>query len=161
MLATSAHTNVKTKVSEIMEKQDTINLLKECDAGTKMAVSSIDDVIENVQDRHLYDLLKDSKAHHEKLGNEIHEMLNQRGLPEKDPPVIASGMSWMKTNMKMTMEPGDQTVADLITDGCNMGVKSLNEYLNECEDADESIKEICHRLISMEQQLCDDMAAYL
>ena len=144
-----------------MEKQDTINLLKECDAGTKMAVSSIDDVIENVRDDGLYRVLRKSKEHHEKLGNEIHEMLNDRGIAEKEPPVIASGMSWMKTNMKLTMEPGDHTVADLITDGCNMGVKSLNEYLNKYEDADESIKDICHRLIGMEQDLCKDMAAYL
>ena len=144
-----------------MEKQDTINLLKECDAGTKMAVSSIDDVIENVQDEKLYKVLRKSKAHHTELGNEIHEMLNQRGLSEKDPSVIASGMSWMKTNMKLMMEPSDETIADLMTDGCNMGIKSLNEYLNRYEDADPSIKDICSRLISMEEQLRDDISEYL
>lgn len=144
-----------------MEKQDTINLLKECDAGTKMAVSSIDDVIESVQDEKLYKVLNKSKANHTRLGNEIHEMLNDRGLSEKEPSVIASGMSWMKTNMKLMMEPSDETIADLMTDGCNMGVKSLNEYLNQYEDADESIKNICHRLISMEEQLRDDISEYL
>ena len=144
-----------------MEKQDTINLLKECDAGTKMAVSSIDDVIDCVNDVNFYKMLNKSREHHEKLGNEIHSMLNERGLEGKDPSMMASGMSWMKTNMKMMMEPSDETVADLITDGCNMGIKSLNEYLNEYEDADESIKEICHRLISMEESLCEDVAAYL
>lgn len=144
-----------------MEKQDTINLLKECDAGTKMAVSSIDDVIESVQDEKLYKVLNKSKANHTELGNEIHEMLNERGLCEKEPSVIASGMSWMKTNMKLMMEPSDETIADLMTDGCNMGVKSLNEYLNQYEEADESIKNICHRLISMEEQLRDDISEYL
>lgn len=144
-----------------MEKQDTINLLKECDAGTKMAVSSIDDVIESVQDEKLYKVLNKSKAHHTELGNEIHEMLNERGISEKDPSPMASSMSWMKTNFKMMMEPSDETIADLMTDGCNMGIKSLNEYLNEYEDADESIKDICHRLISMEEQLRDDIEEYL
>ncbi len=144
-----------------MEKQDTINLLKECDAGTKMAVSSIDDVIESVQDEKLYKVLNKSKAHHTELGNEIHEMLNERGLSEKDPSAMASSMSWMKTNFKLMMEPSDETIADLMTDGCNMGVKSLNEYLNQYEDADQSIKDICNRLISMEEQLRDDIAEYL
>jgi hypothetical protein len=88
-------------------------------------------------------------------------MLNERGLSEKEPSVIASGMSWMKTNMKLMMEPSDETIADLMTDGCNMGVKSLNEYLNQYEDADESIKNICHRLISMEEELRDDISEYL
>jgi len=151
----------KKKVSGVMEKKDTINLLKECDAGTKMAVSSIDDVIDCVENKKMYDSLKKSKAHHEKLGSEIHIMLNERGIGEKDPPAMAKGMSWMKTNMKMVMDPSDETVAELITDGCNMGIKSLHEYMNEYEDADESIKEICNRLISMEEALCQDMAEYL
>lgn len=144
-----------------MEKQDTINLLKECDAGTKMAVSSIDDVIESVQDEKLYKVLNKSKAHHTELGNEIHEMLNERGISEKDPSAIASSMSWLKTNMKLMMEPSDETIADLMTNGCNMGIKSLNEYLNDYEDADSSIKDICNRLISMEEQLRDDIKEYL
>ena len=33
-----------------MENKDTINLLKECDSGTKMAVASIDEVLERIQD---------------------------------------------------------------------------------------------------------------
>jgi hypothetical protein len=144
-----------------MGKQDTGNLLKECDAGTKMAVSSIDDVMDYVEDDKLYRVLVKSREHHEKLGNEIHRMLNERGLAEKDPSIMASGMSWMKTNMKMMADPSDQTIAELITDGCNMGVKSLNEYLNEYEEADESIRDICSRLIGMEQALCEDVAAYL
>lgn len=144
-----------------MEKQDTINLLKECDAGTKMAVSSIDDVIDYVENVKLFKLLNKSKAHHTEFGNEIHAMLNERGISEKDPSMMASSMSWMKTNVKLMMEPSDETIADLITDGCNMGIKSLNEYLNEYEDADDTIKDMCQQLISMEQQLCDDVAEYL
>jgi hypothetical protein len=45
-------------------------------------------------------------------------------------------MSWMKTNMKLSMEDSDATIADLMTDGCNMGVKSLNRYLNQYKAAD-------------------------
>ena len=39
-------------------------------------------------------------------------------------------MSWMKVGVKMGLDDSDKTVADLMTDGCNMGVKSLNRYLN-------------------------------
>ena len=74
---------------------------------------------------------------------------------------MAKGMSWMKTNMKMTMDSSDATVADLITDGCNMGVKTLNRYLNQYKAADEKSKAICGELISIEEQLCKDLRAYL
>ena len=113
-----------------MEHTDSVKLLKECDAGSKMAVASIDDVLEKVTNSELKDLLQESKEHHEKLGNEIHSILNERGKSEKDPNPVAKGMSWMKTNMKLGMDDSDATVADLITDGCNMGVKSLHKYIH-------------------------------
>lgn len=87
-----------------MENQDTISLLKECDSGTKMAVTSIDEVLGKVQDSDMKSLLTESKMHHEKLGNEIHSLLIEHGSEEKDPSAMAKSMSWLKTNMKVGME---------------------------------------------------------
>ena len=67
----------------------------------------------------------------------------------------------MKTNMKMTMDNSDSTVADLITDGCNMGVKTLNRYLNQYKAADEESKAVCGKLISIEEKLSKDLQKYL
>ena len=75
--------------------------------------------------------------------------------------MMAKGMSWMKTNMKMTMDDSDATIADLLTDGCNMGVKSLNRYLNQYKAADAASKELCGRLVSIEEELCHSLRAYL
>lgn len=140
---------------------DTVKLLRECDAGTKMAVTSIDEVLEKVRDTEMKQLLQESKDHHEKLGDEIHSLLNSHGTEEKDPPAMAKGMSWMKTNMKMSMDASDATVADLITDGCNMGIKSLNKYLNQYKAADHKSKDISTKLISIEEKLCKDLSKYL
>ena len=63
--------------------------------------------------------------------------------------------------MKLSMEDSDRTVADLMTDGCNMGVKSLNRYLNQYEAADEVSKDITKRLINLEQKLAIDIREYL
>lgn len=144
-----------------MENNDTIYLLKECDAGTKMGVTSIDEVLENVQNQELKQLLSKSKEHHSQLGNEIHSLLLEYHSEEKDPNAMAKGMSWLKTNMKMTMDNSDATVADLITDGCNMGVKSLYRYLNQYPAADQKVKDICRKLIGIEEELCRDLHQYL
>ena len=125
-----------------MGNDDTIKLLKECDAGSKMAVSSIDDVLDNIKSTELLELLKETKKHHEKLGNDLHAMLNEHQAEEKEPSMIAKGMSKMKTNMKMGMDSSDATIADLITDGSNMGVKSLYRYLNQYKMADDTTKDI-------------------
>lgn len=144
-----------------MEINDTIHLLKECDAGTKMAVESIDEVLEKVTDSDMKQLLTKSREHHEKLGNEIHSRLLSLGSEDKEPSAMAKGMSWMKTNVKMGMNNSDATVADLLTDGCNMGVKSLHKYLNQYQAADNDSKGLCKRLVDIEEQLCRDLRSYL
>lgn len=144
-----------------MESQDTISLLKECDSGTKMAVTSIDEVLDKVQDTAMKNLLTESKQHHEKLGNEIHSLLLEHNSEEKEPSPMAKSMSWIKTNIKVGMNESDAAVADVITDGCNMGVKSLHKYLNQYQDADKASKSICKRLVSIEEELCKDLKDYL
>jgi len=144
-----------------MENTDTIKLLQECDAGTKMAVASIDEVLEKVCNPDMKQLLQESKNHHKKLESEIQSLLDSYKSEEKEPNPIAKGMSWMKINMKMNMDCSDETVADLITDGCNMGIKSLNKYLNQYNMANNSSKEICIKLISIEEQLCKELRKYL
>lgn len=144
-----------------MNSRDSVNLLKECDAGSKMAVTSLEEILEKAENEDLKKLLIETKKHHEKLGNEIHVLLEEYNSEEKEPNPMAKGMSWMKTAMKMGIHDSDQTIADLITDGCNMGIKSLYKYRNQYPDADAKVKELCSRLISIEVQLRKELRAYL
>ena len=144
-----------------MIEQDTIKLLRECDAGVKMGITSIDDVLSHVQKEAFYKKLTTCKEEHDKLQGEIQQLLGKYHDQGKNPNPIAKGMSWMKTNMKMALEDTDRTVASLMTDGCNMGVKSLNRYLNQYEAADEVSKDIAKRLINLEEQLTIDIRQYL
>lgn len=143
------------------ENDDTIYLLKECDAGTKMAISSLDEVLEKVNDSNMKHLLIESKGHHEKLRDEIFDQLMRKNSEEKDPNPIAKSMSWLKTNMKIGMDDSDATVADLLTDGCDMGIKSLHRYLNQYKAADDASKDFCNRLITIEEQLRQSLHPYL
>ena len=144
-----------------MIEQDTIKLLRECDAGVKMGVSSIDEVLDYVKSDSLKKRLTDCKNEHDKLSSEIEELLNKYKDEGKNPEPIAKGMSWMKTNIKLIMNESDHTIADLITDGCNMGVKSLNKYLNKYKAADEVSKDITKRLINLEEKLTIDIRSFL
>ena len=144
-----------------MIEQDTIRLLRECDAGIKMGIESIDEVLEYVGSEGLSEKLSKCKAEHEKLNGEVQKLLDKYHDEGKDPNPIAKGMSWVKTNMKLGMHENDKTVADLITDGCDMGVKSLSRYLNQYTAADERSKDLAKRLIGLEEKLGVDVRAYL
>jgi len=144
-----------------MINEDTIKLLRECNAGIKMGVTSIDDVLPMTKSEKLMELLKKCKDEHEKLGDETHVLLNEYEDSEKDPNPVAKVMSWITTNVKLMLNPTDKEVAHLMTDGCNMGVKSLNEYLNKYEAAEEKVKDITKRLINLEGRLAEDIRSYL
>ena len=144
-----------------MIESDTIKLLRECDAGIKMGVASIDDVLDRVRSDKLRKLLADCKDEHDKLKEEIQILLDEYHDDGKEPNLMAKSMSWMKTNMKIMTDSSDETIADLMTDGCNMGVKSLNKYLNQYKAADEKTKDITKRLINLEEKLTVDIRSFL
>ena len=144
-----------------MIEQDTIKLLRECDAGIKMGIKSIADVEKYVKSSEMKELLSSCRCDHEKLEKEIDTMLEKYQDNGKNPNPIATGMSWMKTSLKLGLHATDAIIADLMTDGCNMGVKSLSGYLNQYKAADERSKDITKRLIKLEDRLATDMRAYL
>ena len=145
-----------------MVHEDTIKLLRECCAGIKMGVSAIDEVLPRVKSEELKTVLKKSKEEHERLERETQEMLADYGDDGKNPNPMAEGMSWLKTNMMLgfSSDP-DKTVSGLITDGCDMGVKSLNRYLNQYEAAEERVKDISKKLIAAEEHLEQGVRDYL
>lgn len=144
-----------------MVEQDTIKLLRECDSGIKMGISAIDEVMEYAHSSEMRHYLMDSSKENEKLKNDLQKVLDDYHDNGKDPNPIAKGMSWVKTNVKLKMEESDSTIAELMTDGCNMGIKSLSRYLNQYKAADERSKDLTKRLIKAEEKLSQNMRQFL
>lgn len=144
-----------------MIEKDTVRLLRECDAGVKMGVNSIEDVVDSVKAAPLKQILEEAKRRHKVMEKEILSMLDSYGDDGKRANPIARGMSHVMTEMKLAMKGNDATVADLMTDGCNMGVKSLSKYLNEYKAASEESKNVAQRLIALEEKLAVDIREYL
>ena len=144
-----------------MVEPDSVKLLRECDAGVKMGIDSINQVLNYASDQKLKDSLISCREEHNRLNEDIQRELGRFHDDGKNPNPIAQGMSWIKTNVELVMNESDKTIANLITDGCNMGVKSLNQYLNQYEAAEEYAKDITKKLIKLEEKLRDEIRDYL
>ncbi|MGN0659292.1 MAG: hypothetical protein ACI4LA_06765 [Emergencia sp.] len=144
-----------------MIEPDTIRLLRECDAGISIGITSIDDVLDYVQNAAFHRYLAVCREEHDKLQRELQNLLERYHDEGKEPNLMAKGMSWMKTNVKLAMDGSDETIADLMTDGCNMGVKSLSQFLNRYQAADAEAKDIALRLISLEENLAASIRPFL
>lgn len=143
------------------KESDTIHLLRECDAGIQMGITAIEEVIDYVKEDKFRQLLETCKDKHETLRKDLEKILKEHKEEGKDPNPMVRGMSWMKTKGKLAIDASDPTAADLITDGCNMGVKSLHRYLNQYQDAEEDVKDLAKRLINLEEKLSVDIRGYL
>ena len=142
-------------------KNDTVDLLKECDAGVKTAVNSIDEVLSDIRSEDLRRIMDDSRLKHQSIGDGIHSDLSSLDEKGKDPSPVARAMTWMKINWKMTEKADDSTIAELMYDGCSMGVKSIAKYLNRYKDADNSSKTYAKHLIEIEDTLMTDLRTFM
>ena len=145
-----------------MTNDDTLSLLKECDAGVKMATASLDDVREHVETPELRAILNTSRQQHELIGREVQDVLEKHGGHDRDPHPIARKMARMKTNA--TMKKNDNTekaAAKIVVEGCRMGAQSLRGYLDEYKGADVPSRALCRTLVAVEEQLANDASAYL
>lgn len=141
--------------------EDSINLLKECNSGCKNATDSMEQIMPYVKDEALKRLIADYNKKHVELGDECHEILNENGKDEKDPPKITKAMAWMGTEIKLLIDAESDKIADILVDGCSMGIKSLSRYSNQYRNAESKIKDICFELISLEQDFMNELLMYL
>lgn len=144
-----------------MYRNDTCKLLGECDAGIQMAVQAIDDVLPVVESPHLRQELSNSRRTHERLRAQARDLLEKHQSVGKAPNAMAKSMNWLKTNVRLAVQPGDQSVADLMIDGCNMGVKTLHRYCNRYPDAGADAVQLVGQVIEEEQRLTRDIQSYL
>ena len=140
---------------------DTVNLLKECNAGCKSATNSMEQVMEYVKNEKLRALIDRYNDSHIKIGDECHDILNSLGEQEKDPQKISAMMAKVGTDMKLMMENTTRKVADLLVDGCNMGIKSLCRYINQYTTADETSIKLAKKLVSLEKDFMNELLEYL
>lgn len=147
---------VKREVS-----QDTVELLKECDAGCKMAIDSMEQIGKFVTDDKLKSIIKKYNGDHIRMEEDIHRALNNIGAEEGEPSPIAKAYSWIQSEVKMMMKGDTKQAASLLTDGCNMGVKSLCEYKNTYKAADDKSVAICEKLCDIETKMAGDLQAFL
>lgn len=143
-----------------MDKQ-TVTLLKECNAGCKMAVGSIDRINEFLMNAELEQTLTAYKEQHKKLEEESSKLLAELGERGQQPDKIASAFSWITTEVKLLVKDDSTQIAKILMNGCNMGIQSISECMNKCPDASHDSVSLAKKLVKCEEKLMEDMKKYL
>ena len=126
-----------------------------------MGASAIAKVMPHVKDHELKSKLSTCRDTHNALGNQTKRLLTEAREDTKSAHPIAQMMSDVKVSVSMMMGGGDKRIASVMTDGCDMGIKSLNRYLNQYKNADKRSRGIAEELIASEEYLELTMRSYL
>lgn len=141
--------------------EDTRKLLEECNSGCKMALGSMKQVKEYIQDEKLKKIVESYKQKHKQLEIESSNLLKGAGNSEKEPGVMASMFSWFTTEMKLMIEDDGHQIAKLMMDGCNMGIQSISEYQNKYKEASKEATELAKKLVKTEENFMQEMKQFL
>ncbi len=142
-------------------KKDTTRLLRECAAGAKMGERSLNLAVAKMKSGELKNTLESASETHAIIGDEARKMLYSARQNEKQPNPISTLMSEGKIKAACAISPKPETIASLMTDGCNMGAKSLTKALAKYPAASPQARFLCQRLITAEDNLRDRLRKYL
>jgi len=141
--------------------KDSVELLKECDAGLEMAISSLEQVKPEAKAENFTNMLEKYYNNHIKIQKDIDQKLVEYHSDGKKANPLAETMSSMKTNFKLMTNRTDQEIADLMMDGCNMGIKSVSKYMNQYANANQDIIQLANDIIVLEQNFSNELRQYL
>ena len=143
-----------------MEEQ-TLHILNECSSGCKMAIHSMQQILEYVENEKLEQVIMAAERKHKEIAARTAKALTSYGEKGKKPGAAAETFAWLTTEMKMLIRDDSSQIAKIMTNGCNMGIQSIMEVLNENPEADRESKNIAGDLVKAEEQFADELKAFL
>lgn len=140
---------------------NTIELLKECSKGCKMAIESMTQVMPDIKSKEMESMVRKCLDEHITLDEKFGKMLGELHKNEGTPGKMATAFSWLSTEMKLMQNKEDKMIAKIMMDGCNMGIQSVSEYINKYTDADKESIETAKKLVDTEEKFMNDLKKYL
>lgn len=138
-----------------------IELLQECNSGEKMAISSMNQVLGFVKDEKLRNVIDKYKRKHEELERECEKLLAECKEEGKEPGIVATAFSTISTNIKLALNEDDSKIAEIMMDGCNMGIKSVCKYQNECLEVSKESKSHAEQLVRTEEEFMKELKSFV
>ena len=142
-------------------EEHTKKLLEECNSGCKMAVNSMDQVSEYIEDEKLSQVVGVYRDKHKKIEDKSSELLQRYGETGKEPGAAASVFSWFTTEIKLMLKDDRNQIAKLLMDGCNMGIQSISEAVNDNPEASRESKAAAKRLVKELENFMKDLKPFL
>ncbi len=137
---------------------DNKRLLREVALGCRCACESIRISEKYSKNKAQRELLYKYATEHKSLGERARALLGGNYPPRASMPVL---MTRAHTNLSLTLRSDAPRIADLMLNGCNMGMKSIAGAKNKSPDAGAEAIALANELIRTEENMHHDMLKFV
>ena len=128
--------------------------------NVEMGVDGIDMVVDHVHGKELKDTMLRQRKEYADYFNKVDNLLKENRVEPEDLPMIAKVSSTVMTKMKNIAERTDESIAEDMIKGTNMGIIKLMGHLNDFHGS-QNISSITEDLIEYEKKSIEQLEAFL
>ena len=137
-------------------------VLAEIYRNAQLALTSIVDILPEVDDEEIKEELIRQHEEYEKVCSEAASLATRYDLDLKEPSPIKKAMMWSAIKMGTANDNSSQNIAQMMIRGTVTGITSLKTSLTDGEkDMDGEVKKLLNELINMEEGFEKNLKKFL
>lgn len=146
------------------EEKNKINkdTLDELNKGCAMGMDAIRNILEKVEDKKFKKVLEKEFDKYKDIHHRIEKKYEEFSREEPtETSAMNKVMTWSMTEMKLMKDQSDSKIAELLSQGTNMGIIEGRKLLNHKEKLDKEVEKILTDFIEMQEESVEIYKEYL
>ncbi|MGN1061812.1 MAG: hypothetical protein ACI4RO_01670 [Candidatus Scatosoma sp.] len=149
-------------MEEKKERKKSEELLAEVYRNCQLALESISDVLDEVEDEPLKEEIVRQHEEYEKISAKAAMLAKDKALEVKEPNPMKKAMMWTSVKMNTLADNSRSHIADMMIQGTVMGLTSLKtSYSERPENDDKEISALAGELIALEENFEERLKTFL
>ena len=115
------------------------DFLNELHKAGKAAIVGIDNIKNEIKNNSLLNLIKKQNDYYEKYIKDLKKLAVDYDFTPDDISIFMKANSFVASKVETMICKSDEKVTEIMINGTKMGIKQMNELINEFEDCDEKL----------------------
>ena len=144
-----------------MKEENNINVLDELHKGCCMGIDAISFVLNKVDGKEFKELLEKQQEKYEDIAKKIEDLYEN--YSEKEPhetTTMNKAMTWYGVQMNTINDKSTSKLAELLTQGTNMGIIEGRKLLNH-KNVDKKVESLVKKYVNMQEDCIEKLKEFL
>ena len=126
-----------------------------------MFLNAIDALIPKVKDQKMKDTMELERRGVDKIMDDAVRIMRSKKIEPKAPNIFTRAAAWMGVQFNSLINADNRHIAEMMTEGCTMGIYGSIENIYDFQKADTEIKKLCEDLMHILEEYLNSMKYFL